>query len=678
MGHLLQCIASRIALNPTMLAVHYDSSLVLVSILVAILASYTALSLADRVMQSAGKSARWWIVGGAMAMGIGIWSMHFIGMLAFRLPIRVGYDLGLTLFSLTLPVLVAGLALWQASQPTLPIKSLAASAILMGFGIAAMHYSGMAAMRIQPGIVYDAWLVVLSVTIAVLASGAALWIAFKLQRRSQHAHLLRVAAAVVMGFAIVGMHYTGMAAASFPLDSICMAVRDGFSQDGLAVMVIIVTGAILTIALLMSVFDARLASSAYGLATSQAIAAERQALLTSERSAREQAERMNVVKDEFLATLSHELRTPLSAILGWSQILRSAIKDEATLIKGLDTIERNARAQAKLIEDLLDMSKIISGKISLAVQTLNPATFIEAAIDTVRPAAAAKQIRLEVHVLANAGSVSGDPERLQQVMWNLLSNAVKFTPGNGRVQVILEAFDAEIAIRVIDSGIGIDPTFQPYVFDRFRQADASTTRHYGGLGLGLAIVKQLVELHGGRICVESEGRNRGTAFIIRFPRHGNGADRPVDLRQKDSTPDCELIGFEPVDLSGMTVLVIDDEPDALDVVCHLLRECGASTLTASNAKDGLLLVKRHLPDVIVSDIGMPDMDGFELLRSVRALDNKHGRYVPAIALTAFARDEDQARALQAGFTAHLAKPIDPTELVRKILAITRLTHTTIR
>jgi NO-binding membrane sensor protein with MHYT domain/CheY-like chemotaxis protein/nitrogen-specific signal transduction histidine kinase len=654
-----------------MLAVDYEAPLVLVSILVAILASYTALSLADRVMHSTRNAARWWIAGGAIAMGIGIWSMHFIGMLAFRLPIPVGYDLELTLFSLTLPMLVSGLALWQASQPRLPARGLAAGAVLMGAGIAGMHYSGMAAMRMQPGIAYEAGLVVLSVAIAIIASAAALWIAFKLQRRVQDAHMLRAVAAVVMGFAIVGMHYTGMAAASFPPDSICMAARDGFSQDGLAILVIIVTGAVLTIALLTSVFDARLASSADGLASSQAIAEERQALLTSERSARQQAERMNLLKDEFLTTLSHELRTPLSAILGWSQILRSGARDEATLIKGLATIERNARAQAKLIDDLLDMSRIISGKIILEVQAVKPAAFIEAAMDAVRPAALAKQIRMENLSTADAGAMPGDFNRLQQVMWNLLSNAVKFTPRGGRIRIRLEPSDREIIIKVTDSGIGIDPLFLPYVFDRFRQADASTTRRYGGLGLGLAIVKQLVELHGGSIRAESEGENKGTTFVLGFPRHENTAIWAGQEYRGDHLQETDRAGFEPVDLSGITVVVIDDEPDALEVVRHLLQQCGARALTASNAEDGLALVRTELPDVIVSDIGMPDMDGFELLRRLRAVPDRRASDIPAIALTAFARDEDQNRAFEAGFTAYQTKPIEPSELVQKILTVAR-------
>ena len=653
-----------------MLAVNYEASLVLVSILVAILASYTALSLADRVTHSAGNVARWWIAGGAIAMGLGIWSMHFIGMLAFRLSIPVGYDLGLTLFSLTLPMLVSGLALWQAGQPSLSAKGLATGASLMGFGIAGMHYSGMAAMRMQPDIEYDAWLVIVSVAIAISASAAALWITFRLQRQMQHAHMLRTAAAVVMGFAIVGMHYTGMAAASFPLGSVCMAARDGMSQDGLAILVIIVTGAVLTIALLTSVFDARLASSAYGLATSQAIAEERRALLISERTARQQAEQMNLLKDEFLATLSHELRTPLSAILGWSQILKSTTKDEATLIKGLDAIDRNARSQAKLIDDLLDMSKIISGKISLDVQPVNPVSFIGAAMDTVRPAALAKQIRLEKFSTVDVGSVSGDPNRLQQVMWNLLSNAIKFTPGEGTIQVLLEPSSNEIVIKVTDSGIGIDPAFLPYIFDRFRQADASTTRRYGGLGLGLAIVKQLVELHGGWIRAESEGENRGTMFVLGFPRYQNKTTQLLNLHREEHRLESEGVGFKPVDLSGITVLVIDDEPDALEVIKHLLWECGARTLTASNALDGLSLVQSELPDVILSDIGMPDMDGLELLRCVRALHDKRAKNLPAIALSAFARNEDQTRALQAGFAAYLTKPIEPSKLVEKILDLT--------
>ena len=652
-----------------MLSVQYDTALVLVSILVAVLASYTALSLADRVTHSSATAARWWIAGGAIAMGVGIWSMHFIGMLAFQLPFAIGYDWPLTLFSLMLPVAVSGTALWHSSQAGLSSRKLASGAILMGSGIASMHYSGMAAMRMQPGIDYDPWLVILSVAIAMFASAAALWIAFTLRQRVPYAGLLRAAAAVVMGFAIVGMHYTGMAATHIPFGSICLAARDGINQDGLAILVITVSGAILTIALLASVFDARLASSAFGLAASQAIAEERKMLLTSERLAREQAERMNLLKDEFLATLSHELRTPLSAILGWSQILRKATKDEATLFKGLDTIERNARVQAQLVDDLLDMSRIISGKISIDAKPVNPTQFIEGAIDTIRPAALAKHITVEKKLVTDGSTVLGDANRLQQVMWNLLSNAVKFTRAGGTIQVSLQQAEHETIIEVSDTGIGIDPAFLPHVFDRFRQADASTTRDYGGLGLGLAIVKQMVELHGGWIRAESEGAGHGTTFVLGLPRQAETNALTTITVPCAALSASEQTGFKPVDLSRIVVLVVDDKPDVLDIVKYVLGACGARTLAASNAEDGLSLIREEMPDIVISDIGMPNVDGYALVNAIRNLPDSRAREVPVIALSAFARLEDKTRAIEAGFTTYLTKPIDPSDLVQKILAL---------
>jgi NO-binding membrane sensor protein with MHYT domain len=392
-----------------MLAGHYETPLVLVSILVAIAASYAALSLAGRVSESRGRAVLAWVVGGSVAMGSGIWAMHFVGMLAFRLPIPIAFDLPLTLASLLLPIAASCLALWQVSRAELGPVRLAVSALVMGIGINAMHYTGMAAMRMEPGIVYDPWLFALSVVIAIAASGLALWIAFRLRRNVPHVWLPRVGAAVVMGAAIVGMHYTGMAAASFPQDSVCMAARGGVNHDGLATLVVIATFGVLGFALLASLFDARLEANARVLQVSEATAAEREDLLTRERAARDEAERLSALKDEFLATLSHELRTPLNAILGWSSMLQRGAKDEETLKRGLQTIERNARAQGQLIDDLLDMSRIISGTLRLDVQLLEPEKVIEAALGTVHPAAVAKRIDLRVDVARGLGVVLGDP-----------------------------------------------------------------------------------------------------------------------------------------------------------------------------------------------------------------------------------------------------------------------------
>src|SRR5438067_3737568 len=492
-----------------MLTGYYETPLVLISILVAIVASYSALSLAGRVTESRGRAALAWTLGGGVAMGSGIWAMHFVGMLAFRLPIPLAFDPRVTMFSLLLAIAASMLALSQVSRFHLGRTRLAVSAVMMGGGINAMHYTGMAAMRMSPGIVYDPWLFALSVAIAIGASALALWIAFRLRNNTPQVWLPRLGAAVVMGVAIVGMHYTGMAAASFPLGSVCMAAREGVQHDGLATLVVIATLGVLGLALLASLFDARLEANARILAMSEATAAERESLLTRERAARDEAERLSAMKDEFLATLSHELRTPLNAILGWSTMLQRGVKDEATLKRGLETIERNARAQGQLIEDLLDMSRIVSGTLRLDLRRLDPARVIEAALGTVHPAVLAKRIDLRTELPEDASEVLGDPARLQQVMWNLLSNAVKFTPNGGRVEVGLARDAGEAVIRVRDPGIGIAPDFLPYVFDRFRQQDASITRKHGGLGLGLSIARQLVELHGGTIAVDSPGHGAG-------------------------------------------------------------------------------------------------------------------------------------------------------------------------
>ena len=401
----------------------------------------------------------------------------------------------------------------------------------------------------------------------------------------------------------------------------------------------------------------------------QQAAEERRTLLESERAARAAAERSSELKDEFLATLSHELRTPLNAILGWSQVLRTTSPEEADFRKGLETIERNARVQTQLIEDLLDMSRITSGKLRLDIQSLQPAEIIEAALETVTQAAEAKRIRVEKFLDPAAGPISGDPNRLQQVMWNLLSNAIKFTPKDGKVQVLLERVNSHIEISIADTGVGIRPEFIPHLFERFRQGDASTTRKYGGLGLGLSIVKSLVEQHGGTVWVKSPGEDQGTTVTVQLPvavvhRHADAAGRA-----HPATPPPTVASFVAAELSGLTVLVVDDQSDARVLVRHVLEDCGATVLTAGSPDEALALVVARKPDVLVSDIGMPDIDGFELLKRVRALGADRGGLVPAIALTAFARTEDRTRALRAGFLVHVSKPVDPSELVATVASV---------
>jgi PAS domain S-box-containing protein len=401
----------------------------------------------------------------------------------------------------------------------------------------------------------------------------------------------------------------------------------------------------------------------------QQAADERKVLLEREREARAEAERTSQMKDEFLATLSHELRTPLSAILGWAQVLRRGGRDGGDLSRGLETIERNARSQAQLIEDLLDMSRITSGKVLLDMQVLQPSSFIDAAIDTVRPGADAKNITIEKRYGSDAGLVAGDPARLQQVIWNLLSNAIKFTPRDGHVIVTLGRREGQIAITVADSGIGIKPEFITHVFERFRQADASTTRRHGGLGLGLSIVKHLVEQHGGTVRVDSAGDGKGASFTIELPMAKAQPERQRGGRSTQPLPTPEAQEMALRDLSGVDVLVVDDDRDARELMARILTECHASVRIAASAREGFDAFRAARPDILISDLGMPDNDGFELLAWVRALGREHGGNVPAIALTAFARSEDRLRALEAGFSAHISKPVEASELIAAMAGI---------
>ena len=392
-------------------------------------------------------------------------------------------------------------------------------------------------------------------------------------------------------------------------------------------------------------------------------AEEREQLLQSERAARENAETASRLKDEFLATLSHELRTPLNAILGWAQLLAMGNATAEDLDQGLDTIQRSARVQAQLIEDLLDMSRIISGKVRLDVQWTDLAGVVDAAVDSLRPAAESKGIRLRKIIDPQAGPVSADPTRLQQVLWNLLSNAIKFTPKNGTVDVLLERVNSHLEVTVHDTGIGIAPELLPFVFERFRQADSSTTRAHGGLGLGLSIVKNLVELHGGKVSVKSLGEGQGSTFVVALPV---APMRSGEKREHPSTPVTPTFDCSSFNLTGVTVLVVDDEPDARALIERLLSECKAKVLTAGSAAEGIIEMRRSRPDVMVSDIGMPEVDGYELMRQIRTLPENEGGKTPSIALTAFARSEDRTRAMIAGYNVHISKPIEPSELVATV------------
>jgi PAS domain S-box-containing protein len=387
-----------------------------------------------------------------------------------------------------------------------------------------------------------------------------------------------------------------------------------------------------------------------------AIALERTNLTHSLQQQAEQLRQANRIKDEFLAVLSHELRSPLNPILGWSKLLQSGGLNAQKTAQALATIERNAKLQAELIEDLLDVSRILQGKLRLNVSSVNLTTIIQLAIETVQLAAEAKSIAIEVQLDPELGQVSGDATRLQQIVWNLLSNAVKFTPMGGHVTVQLASVSNQAQITISDTGQGIPPHFVPHVFDYFRQEDGATTRKFGGLGLGLAIVRHLVELHGGTVEATSPGEGLGATFTVKLPL------RSVQSNVSSDRPAAQ----NPLDLNGIRVLVIDDEADSREFVAFVLERASARVTTATTAGEGFALLTQSQPDVLLSDIGMPDMDGYMLMRQVRLLPPEQGGNVLAIALTAYAGDFNQQQALQAGFQQHLAKPIEPEALIRII------------
>jgi PAS domain S-box-containing protein len=404
-----------------------------------------------------------------------------------------------------------------------------------------------------------------------------------------------------------------------------------------------------------------------------ALAADNAALYKASQEARLAAEKANRAKDEFLATLSHELRTPLTPILGWTVMLRSGNLDPAGILRGLEVIERNVRVQTQLIEDLLDVSRIVTGKLRVEVRPIELVPVIEAGLDAVRPSADAKDIQVAVDLDPRDVRVLGDPDRLQQVVWNLASNAVKFTPRGGRVDVTLRQTDSHVQLTVRDTGKGIPADFLPHVFERFRQADSTSTRKYGGLGLGLAIVRHLVELHGGTVQAESGGLDQGATFTVRLPL----LEAPRAGLEGTAGAAADN-GGAPVNLGGVRVLLVDDESDSRDFLGMALRQYGADVTAAATAEEAVSLVQRHRPDVLVSDIGMPGEDGYALIRRVRALGAEGGGQVPAAALTAYAKGEDTTRALSAGYQVHVPKPVEPSELAAAVATLVGRVPTTSR
>jgi signal transduction histidine kinase len=411
------------------------------------------------------------------------------------------------------------------------------------------------------------------------------------------------------------------------------------------------------------------------IATVKALLRARQAedairdALAREQAARAEAEAANRAKDEFLAVLSHELRSPIGAVLTWVTLLRSGQVDGQRAAHALAAIERNTRLQVKLIEDLLDVSRIISGKLHVDMTPVELATVVDSAIEAARPIADAKSIRLAASAEGDIGFVAGDPERLQQIVSNLLSNAIKFTPAGGGVQLALSRSDGTAKIRVSDTGRGIDPDFLPHLFERFRQADSSSTRRHGGLGLGLAIVRHLVELHGGTVSATSPGPGHGSTFTVTLPLSATQPDRgPSIERHVAGATTAELA---PTALRGVRVVIVDDEPDARDAIAAVLEQCGATVTPAASVRDGLALVDRIRPDVVVSDIAMPGEDGYTFIQHIRQGPEAALARVPTLALTAFGGHEEERRIRSAGYDRYLAKPVDAAELVHAVTMLAR-------
>jgi signal transduction histidine kinase len=495
---------------------HYDPILVFGSIVIAIMASYVALDLASR-LSNERTGVRWiWWLGGSIAMGVGIWSMHFVGMLAFHLPVPMRFDGLLVLLSVFVAIVASAVALFVASRPALPSVVLTASSLFMGAAISGMHYIGMAAMQLAAVVTWRPSLVLLSIAIAVTASFVALRLAFRLRRPDGGLfRWIRLWAATIMGVAIVGMHYTGMAAAQFTAAAV--------QPDGGALTLHTGEVSIAVIGGTMLIFAVALGGAAFD---------ERTRLLAREQHARLDAEAANRLKDEFLATLSHELRTPLNVMVGRAQMLQALAPDPTRVREMAETIARNGETLTRLVEDLLDVSRMRFGGVQVERRSVDLGALVESVAAGIRPGADAKAIRLHVSTVPRVPRVIGDAVRLQQVIWNLIANAMKFTDAGGEIRIVLRSAGTHVDLTVTDTGQGIDPAFLPYVFDMFRRGEAAIGCTTGGLGIGLSIVRRLVELHGGTVSANSAGVGQGATFTVRLPCQTRAQARSVSWTEQ--------------------------------------------------------------------------------------------------------------------------------------------------
>ncbi len=640
------------------MASNYNFSLVVLSIIVAMMASYTALDLAGRVTQAKGRSAWMWIIAGSIAMGAGIWSMHFIGMMAFSLPIRLAYDLEITVASLLIAIAISAFALSVVSRPTLEIRRLLTGGLFMGAGICAMHYTGMAAMRMSPPIQYDLLLFMASVLIAIVASVVALYLSFHLRARTNYAGVAaKLLSAIVMGVAISGMHYTAMAAAHFDAASLCLATDAfGLANESLAFTLAFAVLGLLTATLIGSVIDAQMALRTGGLlATVEKANLELKLEIAEKERAQEALREADRRKDMFLATLAHELRNPLAPLGNAMEILRRASYNRATVEEARGIIERQLHQMVRLVDDLLDVARFSTGQFELRKQRCDLTQITRNAVEASYPLISARNHHLEVVLPTEPILVDADSTRLSQTLVNLLNNASKYTAPGGLIHLTVKRSGEQALISVKDNGVGIPEDMRAKIFDPFTQIIDSKEQSQGGLGIGLSIVKRLVEMHGGTIEVRCDEKAKGSEFVIHLPVASASPDAAV-------APLADNSGA--VTMRKLRVLVADDNRDAAETLSSLLSLLGHEVRTTYDGHQAIREAEAFRPELILLDIGMPGLSGHDVARRLRALPEF--QRVTIVALTGWGQPDDRAKTQEAGFDHHLLKPLDLAALEKFI------------